>query len=45
MGAFVEGDLHLDMDVDVSKPIDFHLLFLSFLSYFYLSFFMLHGKS
>jgi hypothetical protein len=30
MGACVEGELHLVMDANVSKPIDFHL-FLSFL--------------
>jgi hypothetical protein len=33
MGSFVEGDLHLVMDANVSKPTDFHL-FLYFLSYF-----------
>jgi hypothetical protein len=33
MGSFVEGELHLFMDANVSKPIDFHL-FLSFISSF-----------
>jgi hypothetical protein len=33
MGAFVEVELHLVMDVNVSKPIDCHL-FLSLLSSF-----------
>jgi hypothetical protein len=33
MGAFVEGDFHLFMDGNVSKPTDFHL-FLYFLYYF-----------
>jgi hypothetical protein len=34
MGAFVEGELHLVMDANVSKPTDFHLFFLSLLSSF-----------
>jgi hypothetical protein len=34
MGAFVEGELHLVMDANVSKPTDCHLFFLSFLSSF-----------
>jgi hypothetical protein len=34
MGVFVEGELHLIMDANFSKPIDFHLLFLYFLSSF-----------
>jgi hypothetical protein len=33
MGAFVEGELHLVMDSNVSKPTDCHL-FLSLLSSF-----------
>jgi hypothetical protein len=33
MGAFVEGELHLVMDANVSKHTDCHL-FLSFLSSF-----------
>jgi hypothetical protein len=33
MGAFVEGELHLIMDANVSKPTNCHL-FLPFLSSF-----------
>jgi hypothetical protein len=38
MGAFVEGELHLVMDANVSKPTDFHLFF--YLFFLLLAFFL-----